>query len=997
MPTIRSAATPLGTNLPSILNTSVDQWPDHFIRQTIKSIFDEASRIISSQDFFTDEQLNKFLKFLTVYVKSELTSEKLSSIEDTELLQKFDWFLQGIQKRMLDLTERQVNKEVFSNYLQFLHLLMENKYRDLFTRSEIKFAANDLQAIATVLQRYADHLDENLIKKYSDLLKLSFDVPKFLKQSQPIASGVVALAKACFLNKKLNRHELITQFFKLLGYQGQLLNYYHHDSRFNISAALLTQATDYLATQAIDLQTYLFNQTHQTQEFNKPLLQHYFYSYFFKELHKENAANFSALAKNPSWSPYMKTDYVALPHHFDCSAYLPADYQVRLEYADLPQDILQMACQAIACSQKSHKAWKSSLNLNLPTFHSKYVFRLGNSYEDYERFPYAYGYPPLGGGFYISGGLENNTVAGTGYSYWGNSAHNFINVARHEAVHHDNYRLYRESLRVNRRISTFINRNFDEGLAVLLAGGACTPGYVNKDLFSIPPLNLQTLLQNEYIGYQTSWLYNNYLLQQHPSFYADQLRLNGADFNNTWSAILNNQHQAFINWRHDLNQTCQHAAKELSLENCPSIYLKDYLPQAITKTAVTTERLPRTSHFSASFFTTRSPDSLGRELILKIHANNISEFQHLLIAGANPNYRDPYNGNSVLHYLFHYDRCDAQWLQLLVEAGAQITANNAGKSAYDLAAERCTVDALQAIKEILTRFESNVTTAKTHETEIVTYQPKPSQVTLVLPLYALSSLLTGAVSAFSDEAGRRYKASYPYLPAVICYGIKPVVLSMASASMDSLLLGTANRIGFDEVASSFLSYFAMNYLGLLIAQVIEHACAKKIENKVISFLLPVLLYTSLLNPGLLFSEGFITQWMSLLVMPIINGLLFQLGRLGAHKLLDSFFPENLTANDLESTYVAYNIDGTPKNHELLDDSLNLSMGVQFTFESVDASEKKQPRLETFRYEAAPPLPPKQTPKLQRWSIFNRQSSADYLPLPPTAQELAEIEKTMPRP
>lgn len=246
---------------------------------------------------------------------------------------------------------------------------------------------------------------------------------------------------------------------------------------------------------------------------------------------------------------------------------------------------------------------------------------------------------------------------------------------------------------------------------------------------------------------------------------------------------------------------------------------------------------------------------------------------------------------------------------------------------------------------------------------------------MVLPLSSLHALLSGTVSAFSDEAVNRYKECYPYLAALVRYGIKPLALSMASASMDSFLLGSARFIGLEEVWSSFLSYFAINYFGLLIAQPIERTLVKKIKNKVLNFLLPVLLYTSLLNPGLLLSEGFMLQLIPLIFMPLVNGLLFQLGSLGTHTLMDKFFPEDLSANHSEPAYVSYELDGTPKKMISSDENSNLftENSVSFTFSEVHTSTQEQQSFLTFGYEKpAPPLPTKQASKLQRFSsIFSR--------------------------
>ncbi len=996
MPTITNKTVSLDPILQRVLNTNVDQWNEFFAPQLIKPIFVKLAEAIITADFFVlDYNFSKFLDFLTTYVKTQLTQEKLAVI-DVEILAKFDHLLQQIQARVInhfELDARQ--RDLLTRYLQFLHLLMENEHRCLFFKSKIKFDVGDLHAISSMLQRNAMTIDDVLIEKYTALLKLSFDVPKFLEEYSPISRHIASLAKASFWNPAINSHILITKIFNVLGYQGQLLDYYRNDTRFNISNALLAQATEDLSDQAIRLQTYFFSHLSQRQDINKSLLQHYLYSHFFKVLYAKYLDKLNALADDKSLMPYVKVDYRALPNHLDCVDYFSPDYKVRIEYADLSEQAAKMACQAITCSQASHQAWKASLSLKLPSYRSDYIFRVGSSDKDYENFPYAYGYTPLGGGFYISGQLKNNSVSGTAYSYWGKSSHNFINVARHEAVHHDNYRLYRESLRVNSRISAFTNRNFDEGLAVLFAGGACAPGYIDQDLRNITAPRLETLLQREYIGYGTSWLYNNYLIQQYPHFYVDLLSIDRDDFEDKWTALLNKT-QPFADWLTSLKQTCQQAPKELSLENCPSIYLKDYLPAVMTNSAVTRAPLGRTSHFFSSSFTTKSQDvdEMGRALIFKIHENNLAEFQRLLNAGANPNYRDLHTGNTPLHYLFYYRHCNAQWAQLLLAAGAKIVPNTEGALAYRMAEETCSSEQLASIKEVFDEFASHLDTTTSspgktsNETKLEVYLPKQKPLIIVLPLSSLHALLSGAVSAFSDEAVNRYKECYPYLPALIRYGVKPLVLSMASASMDSLLLGSARFIGLEEVGSSFLSYFAINYFGLLIAQPIERTLVKKIKNKVLNFLLPVLLYTSLLNPGLLLSEGFMEQLIPLIFMPLVNGLLFQLSKLGTHTWMDKFFPENSTANDAKGTYVAYE----------LDDNLNLfeENPVKFTFKRIDMPVEAPQSFKTFgREQPAPLLPTKQVPKLPLFSSIFSPQPINSLTSPPTQEELAEMGITTP--
>jgi predicted DNA-binding protein len=757
------------------------------------------------------------------------------------------------------------------------------------------------------------------------------DVPELFAKYKP-SLGILPLAEACFLNKALNVHSVTTQFFHLLGYQGQLLDYYKSDTRFNITQKLLTDATISLRKEALELQGYFFRYLSERSTIEKPLLQHYLLQHFFKVIYKKYPDRIEALKNDAYLSNDITFDYVALPNKLGCEAYLPTDYQVVIEYANPSKDIAKIACVAIQCSQASYKNWQSSLNLQIPSYKSNYIFRFGDSYEKYN-FTYIYGLSPRAGGFYLAGDLKNDVVEGIAYSYFGDN-HQFIAVSRHEAIHHDNFILYLAALKSNRNITAFTNRNFNEGLAVLFSEGACASSYVNQKFQNTSAPHLPTLLNNEYIGYGPSWLYNNYLIQEHPDFYRDMLTLNKDDFKARWSAILVSNQQHFFNWLADLKQTCQGAPKELSTENCPSIYLKDCSSIAATKPIATTVRVSRNTKSTPGFLTAKNltPDEMGRELIFKISRGDFAGFQQLLKDGANVNYcEDPQKGDTLLHFLYYYNNCDTQYLELLLNHGAKVTVNAQGLFPFDRAKEKCNSTQLQAIKDTFARFSSDnlhVNTSKPEAIGLVPYQQKIVAITVSIPIASLSS---GVIGAVWDEVGQRHKQQYPYLPDVIHYGLKPVSLALGSAGMNSLLAGSASSIGLEEDAwLSFAYYLGMNYFGLMIAQLGERA-TQKIQNKLIKILLPVLLYTFFLNPSLLIellSEGLTSGTLPMLMMPLLNmlssGMFFKAGEYGTQKIIGKFFPENAAMNDTNRTYIAYKLSESiedSKENPMWDDKL----------------------------------------------------------------------------
>jgi hypothetical protein len=683
------------------------------------------------------------------------------------------------------------------------------------------------------------------------------------------------------------------------------------------------------------LQRYFFDNLNQRSEIDKPLLQHYLYVHFFEVIYKKYPDRIEALKTDRYLSYYIKLDYVALPNSLECPGF-PADYRVRIEYADLPVGVPEMACQAIQCSQKSNEHWKRTLNLRLPTHKSDLTLRVADSYKKYP-VTYAYGYAPTGSGFYISKQLINQTAYGEAYCYWGNDTHNFIEVTRHEAAHHDNYVFTTEAYRINAEIMSLTAKSPNEGLAVNGAGGPCAPGFVNQDFSNVTAPTVHNLLEESFIGYPRSWLYTNYLIQERPNFYRDILTLDKADFKDRWTPILNRDQQHFLDWLPYLKQACQDAPKELTLENCPSIFLKDYLPPTGLKATTISQRLPKqVTRQIASRTTTIVKISPMQRLSVKpdfyedyfllMHAiseKNITEMDRILnhtnySITSIVNFRNPERRlETPLHYAFgvHGRNCSDLIIQKLCSFGALPNLIDAQNStAYDMA-KNC--QNWPYIKTLCDNQIENLkkSTENRPETGVVIYQSKENNLIFTISI-PITSFLSGVISTLWAEISIKY----PYLTNPIFYGLRPISLALTSAAMNSLLAGPAESIGLEDAWLSFAYYLGMNYLGLMIAQMGEKT-TKKIQNKILNLLLPVLLYTFFLNPSLIItflSEGFGMQSMQAVMMPLLsmlgNGLFFKAGEWGAKKVARKFYSENSVepANDSTNYFLRFSLDGTPK-------------------------------------------------------------------------------------
>lgn len=927
--------------LKDVLDTAENKWNYFFLPHRIKGVLAKLANQIQTENFFTSSySINKFLDFLKTYVKANLNHGQLDSI-DIDILREFNQVCMSLQERIINHTTGldESQQEIIGNYLNFLRQLMENEHRNLFAKPEIKLNSTNIQSIAGMLRSNSASINADLIHQYISLLRLSFDVPELLVKYE-VGLNILPLAKACFLNKNIDVHVAATQFFYVLGYQGQLLDYYKNDPRFNITEQLLNKATNNLKHQAIALQQYFFNNLNQRGEIDKPLLQHYLYVQFFKVIYKKNPTQLATLKVDSSLSYYIKVDYIELPNSLDCRDYLSADNKVIIEYKNLNAGIPEIACQAIACSSRSYEQWQNSIGLH-PTTKSRYIFRVGDSYQKYS-FTYAYGESPRAGGFYLSGEVKNNTVNGVAYSYFGNN-HQFIDVSRHEEVHHKNFRLQLAAQKLNPHTTSFLNRNFNEGLAVLFAGGACAPDYRSQDFSNTTAPSLEILLKSEYIGYSTSWLYNNYFIQRYSdsdaNIYSDLLSLNQSVFTNKWTHILTQDTDRFINWLPYLKQVCKAAPKELSIENCPSIFLKDYLPAELKNPLITTtsHRSPRKTMPQITPRTTVSVKSnieiqTSRpafyddyfSLMQAIPAKNATEidriFHHTNYSIASiVNFKNPERGfETPLHYAFgvYGKNCSELIIQKLCSFGALPNfIDERNTTAYAMS-KNC--DNWPKIKNIFDNQIQNLKkSTENNETGLIAYQQKKLAISISIPL---SAVVSGVIAGGWEEVTKRHSGQYPLLPSIIFYRLKPASLAMGSAAMNSLLVGSAASIGLEDAWLSFACYLGMNYLGLMLAQLGEKA-TKKIQNKLLNILMPIVLYTFFLNPGLLItllSEGFGIESLQAVMMSFLSmlssGILFKVGEYGSLKAIGKFFPVDTvdSANSSGDYFLRYPLDGTPK-------------------------------------------------------------------------------------
>lgn len=318
--------------------------------------------------------------------------------------------------------------------------------------------------------------------------------------------------------------------------------------------------------------------------------------------------------------------------------------------------------------------------------------------------------------------------------------------------------------------------------------------------------------------------------------------------------------------------------------------------------------------------TVADANAMGRELIFKIAANNFTAFKTLIEIGANINFCDKDTGNTPLHFLYYYGKCAVEYLELLLENAAKISANKKGLLPITLAEKSCNATEFQKIKDI---FESYNAQSKPNKTGLIPYSQQELAITIAMPIFACFS---GALAGGWEVVAQRNKEQYPYLPNLIFFGLQPISLAMGSAAMNSLLVGSAVSIGIEDAGLSFAFYLGIHYWSLLIAQVLEIFSEKKIQNKILNILIPILLYTIYLNPNLLFnllSEAFVGKGFQAVMMPLLStlssGTLFKAGKYATHQVSSSFFKDNsLSRNNITQPEINALSNVNPENINLFD-------------------------------------------------------------------------------
>jgi hypothetical protein len=160
---------------------------------------------------------------------------------------------------------------------------------------------------------------------------------------------------------------------------------------------------------------------------------------------------------------------------------------------------------------------------------------------------------------------------------------------------------------------------------------------------------------------------------------------------------------------------------------------------------------------------------------------------------------------------------------------------------------------------------------------------------LALPLVAFSS---GMASAYLD---RKKKNDQKYLNYCIDYGFRPLSFALVNASFD--YAATGQVLSISDVTANFFSYLAINYLGLLVGQVVSKGIAKLIPNRYFSFLIQTLTWMFLWNPGLFACEGFMQYMLLFVAVQFLQGLAFKLGEQGMQQWLDYITIAPSAAND----------------------------------------------------------------------------------------------------
>lgn len=869
----------LDNNLRHVLQTESSQWAHYFFStDTMRNVLDSLNNQIRDKNFFTEDYgMNTFLDFLKAYIKLKLTS---SATSDSAILKKINIILEQFKTRIF--YQRVFNKphiNMMVHFLDVLQLLFHSKHRYLFKKTipTLSFNATDLKRIAiTVVKKKNDTVDEFIIR-YLDILKLSFDVTSFLNDYQQANEGITSIAKIIFLDQETSIPLLVTKFFSALAYEFTLLDYYQLELKNKNISMCQTDVLD--AT--IDIQSYFLDQSDQRDDVSLPLLKYYFFKYFIKNI------KLSPLLKNNyshRLSTYSNENFNPLPYRDECPSF--SNHRFIIKHSGLEKAKLEIVCQAKACADRNHNEWlkKIKKSQRLPT--SDYTLHIFSDARSFSRDIYRYvDFGPFSTGFF-TGIFRNKTQAiGNAYVQYRSDPTSWWQVLAHEYAHHLNFRAFGH-----------IPRNFDEGLSYRLILDPCFnesfQDWLNKNYRF---MSLALLSNQSFIGYNPSSLLMTYFVDTHHPGFAKLLNLypNEAAMIQSQLTQLIQEDTGFLQWLDTYRTRCaHHPFKALGQGDnyCPSLIAPSSTQNGfIEKTSIAPQMTTVRNHSTGNFIQKKpSPETMAYDLILAIYNRDLLKFRALL-PKADVNYRDRYNGNTPLHYLYFYANCDTRYLNAILKYNPVMINNHAGLLPDALAERNCNSTQLQRIRTLFARYTPS------NKTALIPYPEQPIAITVSIPL---SALISGGISAGYKEIIERYQDDYPSLPYLIFYGLKPASLALGSAAMNVFVAGPVESMGLEETGLSFIYYLSMNYFGLIIAQLGEKT-AKKMKSQLGSFLITILCYTFFLNPGLLtalFSEGLSSQNFAGLVMPLLSmlssGIVFKTGEWGVQKGIKHCFPHS---------------------------------------------------------------------------------------------------------
>ncbi|WP_342219596.1 hypothetical protein [Rickettsiella endosymbiont of Miltochrista miniata] len=932
MPAIikKAAGKQLEKVLQDVLNTEPNEWKYFFEPHRIKEVLEKLANQIKSNNFFTkDYSINTFLDFLKAYVKSEFTIDKLKTI-DNDILQNLNKIFRDSKDIIIAqsfFNEAQII--IVTNYLSFFKLFLEWNNRDLLENNRINLHADDLKQVAIKVVENNNGTTHDFVATYISTLKLSFDSMIFLQDYQNANQGVVSIAKSLFLQKDININLVITQFFGFFAYESTLIEYYKN--KLSLSDVQPWQENIILA--ATDLQQYFFDHIDSRDDISKQALKYYFFKYFLEEANilsplKDRYASYLSYYSDKNFNP--------LPYIYECPTLGLNKFLI--QHAGLDKNKLEIVCQAKACADGNYDQWlkRTGISQNLPvvSHYTCYIFSNESSYEsDIYRFV---NFEPMSTAFFI-GALRNATHAiGKAYVQYRSDPSSWWVVSAHEYNHFINFIKF-----------GYIPRSFDEGLSYRLILDVCFDAgfqfWLRENRNNYTSLDL--LSSQEFIGYNPSSLFMSYFVDTNPPGFAKILE----SYQKRDSSIplqithLIQQDKGYLPWLDSYQKHCfNHTFRALGAGDnyCPDLLQANLMKKKYTENLSTGKTsMPtvfRKNHHSLMYPTTsmhRNPkstlgflakkpsaDEMGRKLIFAISNDNLVEFKQLLREGANPNYYE--DGKTILHFLYFYGKCDTQYLESLLIHGAKIS-NKEDLLHYAMGEKHCNATQLEAIKSIFGKF----TPAKLEETGLIPYQQKKLTITISIPI---SAFVSGVIAGGWEEVTKRNSGQYPCLPNIIFYGLEPASLAMGSAAMNSLLVGSATFIGLEDAWLSFAYYLGMNYLGLMLAQLGEKA-TKKIQNKLLNILMPILLYTFFINPSLLITllnEGFGIEILQAVMMPLFSilssGILFKAGEYGTQKAIGKFFPVNSALTDTNKSYIRYemgDINEESKEESIWDEKL----------------------------------------------------------------------------